>query len=393
MAILCTSAVGSAPGLVASIGGDVLVTDGLPAAQRALADRPDETLVVLGSEVDAERALTFAAQLRLERPAVGVVLLRDRLDVVMLTQALRAGVREVVQTRDLAGLAEACRRSLELSARVPGGPAGGPEGPAGRIVTVFSTKGGCGKTTIATNLAVLLHAGGKRRVCLVDLDLAFGDVAISLQLNPERTVVDAVTMGDHMDSTGVSSLLTTWRPGLDCVLAPVVPGDAEKVPPAVVSELLRVLRGMFDHIVIDTPAQFSEHVLAALDASDQHVLLTTPDVPALKNLRLTLDMLDLLSYHRDGRAVILNRADSRVGLTVADVERVVKSPVTERVPSSRDVPASTNRGVPITADQPNHPVSAALRRFTEQWVLPAPVPAERPPARRGSVLTRSRRRA
>src|SRR6266487_5887344 len=127
MAILCT-ADHSAPGLAASIGGEVQVVDGLPAAHRALADRPDETLVVLGSEVETEQALAFAAQLRVERPALGVVLLRDRLDVVTLTQALRAGVREVVHSRELDGLAEACRRSVELSARVSGGPAG-PEGP------------------------------------------------------------------------------------------------------------------------------------------------------------------------------------------------------------------------------------------------------------------------
>jgi pilus assembly protein CpaE len=202
-----------------------------------------------------------------------------------------------------------------------------------------------------------------------------------------------VSMASRMDSTGVASLLTSWRPGLDCVLAPVVPGDAEKVPPAVVSELLAVLRGMFDYVVVDTPAQFSEHVLAALDASHQHILLTTPDVPALKNLRLTLDMLDLLSYDRGGRAIILNRADSRVGLTLADVERVVKSAVSERVPSSRAVPASTNRGVPIAADQPKHPVSVALRRFAETWVVPGSASAEVPAVRGGTALSRSRRRA
>jgi MinD-like ATPase involved in chromosome partitioning or flagellar assembly len=225
-----------------------------------------------------------------------------------------------------------------------------------------------------------------------------------LRLDPVRTVVDAVPMGNHMDAVGVMSLLTTWRPGLDCLLAPVVPGDAEKVPPTVVTELLRVLRGMFDYIVVDTPAQFSEHVLAALDASQRHILLTTPDVPALKNLRLTLDMLDLLSYDRGGRAIVVNRADSRVGLTVEDVERVVKSAVSERVPSSRDVPASTNRGVPIAAEQPNHPVSMAVRRFAERCLLVEPAAAKhsgkpsgkspgKPSAKRtGAVLARNRRR-
>jgi pilus assembly protein CpaE len=390
MTLLCAPAAAALPGLVATIGGDVHIVDSLPALRSALAGRPEETLVVIGSEVDTEMALAFAAGQRLDRPGLGVVLLRDRIDVGLLTEAIRAGVREVVDATDLPGLAEACGRSRQLSERVTPAPVAASR-PSGQIVTVFSTKGGCGKTTIATNLAVVLHAAGRRRVCLVDLDLAFGDIAISLRLEPVRTVVDAVAMGEHMDVTGVASLVTTWRPGLDCVLAPVVPGDAEKVPPAVVAELLLVLQGMYDFIVVDTPAQFSEHVLAALDASHRHVLLTTPDVPALKNLRLTLDMLDLLSYERANRGVVLNRADSRVGLTTADVERVGKSQLAARVPSSRDVPASTNRGEPIAAATPNHPVSSAIRRFAEQFVLPAATPAQ-PPAAGGRPPTRVRRR-
>ena len=102
-------------------------------------------------------------------------------------------------------------------------------------------------------------------------------------------------MAGHLDVTALRSLLTRYRPGLDMLLAPVTPGDAEKVPPALVGELLAVLRGMFDFIVVDTPPQFTEHVLTAMDASAQLVLLTTPDMPALKNLRVALDMLDLLS--------------------------------------------------------------------------------------------------
>jgi pilus assembly protein CpaE len=354
--------------IAAAVGSDTVVVDGLPAAQRALADRPTETLLVIGSTVDTHEALAFGARQRRDRPSLGVVLVRDELDVGILTEALRAGVREVVRAGDLDGLRDACERSRELSSSVP--PAAGDGGDRrGRISTVFSSKGGCGKTTIATNLAVALHQSGQR-VCLVDLDLAFGDVAISLQLAPERTMIDAVGMADRMDQTGVASVLTTWRPGLDCLLAPVTPGDADKVPAAVTAELLGVLRGMYDHIVVDTPAQFSEHVLAALDVSDRYILLTTPDMPALKSIRLTLDMLDLLSYDRDSRAIVLNRADAKVGLTLEDVERVVRCPVDARVPSSRDVPAATNRGVPLLADRPKHPVSAEIRRFAERHVVP-----------------------
>jgi MinD-like ATPase involved in chromosome partitioning or flagellar assembly len=198
-----------------------------------------------------------------------------------------------------------------------------------------------------------------------------------MQLDPARTVVDALPMAGHLDTTGAASLLTQYQPGLEILLAPVTPGDAEKVPPSLVGELLTVLRGMFDYVVVDTPAQFSEHVLTAMDASTHHVLLTTPDVPALKNLRVTLDMLDLLSYPRQIRSVVLNRADSKVGLGAEDVERVVRCPVTAHIPSSRAVPVSINKGVPITLDSPGHAVSQAIMRFAQQRLLAGRAPAAR----------------
>ena len=146
---------------------------------------------------------------------------------------------------------------------------------------------------------------------------------------------------------------------------------------------LTVLRGIFDFIVVDTPAQFSEHVLIAMDSSDHHVLLTTPDVPALKNLRVTLDMLDLLSYPRQIRSIVVNRSDSKVGLSLEQVEQVVRCPISARVPSSRAVPISINKGTPITLDSPAHPVSHAIARFAQQRMLPAAAPAEQAAPRRG----------
>jgi MinD-like ATPase involved in chromosome partitioning or flagellar assembly len=149
--------------------------------------------------------------------------------------------------------------------------------------------------------------------------------------------------------------------------------------------LLAVLRGMFDFVVVDTPAQFSEHVLSAMDASAHHVLLTTPDVPALKNLRVALDMLDLLSYPRQIRSVVVNRADSKVGLSLEDVERVVRCPIAAHVPSSRAVPISINRGTPITISTPAHPVSRSIARFARQRLaaVAAPAPQELSPGPRG----------
>jgi pilus assembly protein CpaE len=370
MPILCEPAA-SARELVLSIGGKVRAADTLHAAAQMLETDPAELLVIIGPDAPVGEALTFASTLRLIRPAVGVILAREYVDVNLLTQALRAGIREVVQAFDGQALAAACQRSYEVSMRLlsTAPPIEASNARNGQVVTVFAAKGGCGKTTFAINLAVALARHTEQRVCIVDLDLAFGDVAISVQLDPAKTIVDALPMAGHLDETGAASLLTRYQPNLEMLLAPTTPGDAEKIPPSLVGELLIVLRTIFDFVVVDTPAQFSEHVLTAMDNSAHHVLLTTPDVPALKNLRITLDMLDLLSYPRQIRSVVLNRSDSKVGLSLEDVERVVRWPISAYIPSSRDVPISINKGTPLTLANPGHPSSQAIVRFAQQRLL------------------------
>jgi Flp pilus assembly CpaE family ATPase len=379
VAILCGPAI-RAGATFLGIRSEARAVENLRAAAQMLSNDPDETLVVIGPETPAAEALSFASDLRLRRPHVGVVLVRERVDVDLLTLALQSGVREVVPLNDPAALNAACRRSRDVSERLAATTHTEAGEPArnGQIVTVFAAKGGCGKTTLAINLGVALARDTGHRVCILDLDLSFGDVAISVQLDPARTVVDALPMAGHMDTAGAASLLTRYAPGLEMLLAPVTPGDAEKVPPTLVGELLAVLRGMFDYVVVDTPAQFSEHVLTAMDASAHHVLLTTPDVPALKNLRVTLDMLDLLSYPRDIRSVVLNRADSKVGLSSEDVERVVRCPIAAHVPSSRAVPISINNGTPITIATPGHPVSQAITGFANKRLAVAAAPEAAP---------------
>jgi MinD-like ATPase involved in chromosome partitioning or flagellar assembly len=241
----------------------------------------------------------------------------------------------------------------------------------GRIISVFAAKGGCGKTTLATNLAMVLSEGGTRRVCLLDLDLTFGDVASSLRLEPRRSLVDAVAHAGELDLVTIRSVVTPYSIGLDCILAPVRPGESELVSAGLIGELLAELPCWYDYVVVDTPAQFSPPILIALDSSHHHVLLTTPERPALSSLRLTLDMLDLLSYERNSRSIVFNRCDSIVGLSAAEVERVVKSPISGHIPSSRDVPASTNRGEPLVAAQPEHPVSVAIRNFARAHLVAA----------------------
>ncbi|HET8614527.1 MAG TPA: AAA family ATPase [Actinomycetales bacterium] len=389
MTILLEPQVRAVESVQFALPGPVTIVDAAPAALRQLVDNRAEVLLVVGADVDQAVALQLSEQLRVDRPEVGVVLLRQRLDVTVLAHSLRAGVREVVNADDHASLGEACRRSVELSHRMLGVSASAGAREA-RLVTVFSAKGGCGKTTVATNLAAALADGGTSSVCLVDLDLAFGDVAIALQLVPARTTIDAVAMSGSIDEMGAQSLVTPHSPGLDAICAPLEPGEAERIPASTVVDLLRVLKRMYDYVVIDTPPAFTEHVLAAFDVSDVYVLLATLDIPALKNLRLTLDMLDVLGYPRDSWQVVLNRSDSRVGLSVDDVVKTLKAPLATQIPSSRAVSASINKGVPIVLDEPRHPVSAAIRQLADREVR-VPTAAKAPSARAdASQASRSR---
>jgi pilus assembly protein CpaE len=123
---------------------------------------------------------------------------------------------------------------------------------------------------------------------------------------------------------------------------------------------------MYDYVVVDTPPYVSDQVLAALDRTDWFVLVVTPDLPALKSARLTLNTFELLGYPAERRLVLLNRADSEVGLTVSDVEKALGQPAAVLMPSSRDVPVSVNRGVPLASDRPAHPVAHAMRELAER---------------------------
>jgi|SRR5450631_1031451 len=343
------------------------------AVTRSLATNPAELLVIVGPEVDLRAASSLAEQVRIERPEVSVILLRRRLEVSILAQALRAGFREVVAADDLTSLSSACRRSLEISHHLAGISGSAPAAD-GKVIIVFNAKGGCGKTTIATNLGAYVASTGAR-VLLVDLDLAFGDVAISLQLRPTASVGDLVAMSGHIDAQGLASVVTKHDSGLDTVCAPSQPSEADRITGATVGEMLRVARRSYDYVFVDTPPAFSEHVLAALDLCDLAVLLATLDIPAVKNLRLTLDTLDLLGHPRDGRIVLLNRSDAKVGLHTEDVVAALKQPIAAMIPSSSHVPASVNRGVPIVLDEPKHPVSLALRAFADKYILSASAPS------------------
>ncbi|HZD72793.1 MAG TPA: P-loop NTPase, partial [Actinomycetota bacterium] len=273
-------------------------------AMGAIAAEGREVVAALiGSGLADEHALGLASRLQQAAPEVAVVLLRERESGQMLRSALRFGVRDVLgASSDVESVRMSVVRAIELATSLRGRLAAGsaaarPEAPgrrSGRVITVFSAKGGCGKTFLATNLAVALAAGGSE-VALVDLDLHFGDVAIVLQLFPTRTIQDAAR--DHgLDAGALRSYLTPHHAGIWALAAPTEPPVADTVSASAVSTILTLLRSSFAYVVVDTPAAVTDQVLAAFDESDAIALLATLDVPSIKNLRLTMQTMERLRY-------------------------------------------------------------------------------------------------
>jgi pilus assembly protein CpaE len=355
------------------------------------AEGRDVLAAVLGPSLNDRDAIALAGTLQQGTPDVSVLLIRRQDSGELIRQALRVGVKAVLSSAsDETAVRTEAARAIEIArtlrGRLGGGaPTDGESKPPGRVATVFSSKGGCGKTFLSTNLAVALSRGGAE-VALVDLDLHFGDVAIMLHLFPSHTIYDA-SENPALDALSLKSFLTRHDSGIWTLVAPTEPTIADSINPGAIANILKLLRTAFDYVVIDTPPAFSEPVLAAFDESDWLVMLATLDVPSIKNLRLTLQTMELLHFPKSRIRVVVNRADSKVGLRLPDVEKLLSSPVDATIPSSRSVPLSVNKGSPIMLEEPKGPVADAVRRVAAQ--LTATQPARTKQKQRRSLFARS----
>ena len=349
-----------------------------------LGQHVDEYAVVLGPHLDFDTVVGICEELRTTRPTVSVVLVRDAIDTSMLTQAMKAGARDVVPHDEEGLLAAAVARAHQLHVALRG-PSGATQ--LGRVITVFSPKGGVGKTTMAVNLALALNERGARKVCLVDLDLAFGDVAITMQLFPTHSIEHAIGSEDSLDLAQIDGLLTRHQDSLMVLAAPAHPDVRERVSPALVAKVLRTLREGFDYVVVDTAPAFDEQVLTALDETDECILVATLDVPTLKNVKVALETLDMLNIAQGHRHLLLNRADDAVGISPDKVEAILGMPVSAQISTAVEIAAATNAGSPIVVVNPAHQSSlevlALAGRLTGEEVRlasasPQPEPAAEP---------------
>jgi pilus assembly protein CpaE len=333
----------------------------------------DPAVVIVGSGLDEDSALSLAGEIDRSGRNISVVVVAEMLPRTM-ARALAAGARAVIPPNpDRSTLREALRNALTVSERkteARPGPSPAPLRPRGRVVTVASPKGGAGKTVIASNLAVGLAQTAPRGVVLVDLDLQFGDIAYALTLQPRHTIYDAAT-SPKIDPTALKVFLTHHQCDLYALCAPDDPARGEMIEADRVGEILGTLASEFDFLVIDTGAGLTEHTLTALDASTDAVLITDADVPSIRHLAKVAATLDRIGLDGLRRHFILNRADARIGVRIADVLGSLGLEMDLEIPTSREVGISLSRGVPIMLSNPKSTMAKRVMRLVHRLADPS----------------------
>ena len=340
--------------------------DGEEAITQARLLHPDVILMDINmSPVDG---ITATEVISTEIPRSVIVMMSVQGEQEYLRQAMAAGARdyltkpfsgdELVHTLQNAYTRES-KRWQQVGARLSP-----PQDLKGEVITIFSAKGGVGKTTIATNLAALLSEEMGKSVIIVDLDLQFGDVPILLDFVPRRTIVDLTGL-DEWGQDEVQHCLYQYSPNLRVMAPPTRPEEAELVSGSHVKQLIGNLKGLADYVIIDTAQSFDEPILAALDESDSIAIIATLDIPTIKNVRLCLEVMqDVLDYPVDKTRLVVNRAAEDIGIKASVLEEKLGIGISAKIPSDgRLAVQAANTGIPFVLSNPRSEITQGIRQL------------------------------
>jgi pilus assembly protein CpaE len=328
-----------------------------------------EALIVAVADYTRE-ARDFVAKAHRQHPQRPIILLCPSGTSGSVVEAFSSGVDDIVgmpttgvvdneTVRELAFTVEkAVMRKRGTSA---------PKAEAVRnVICVLGLKGGSGKTLTSVNLGVSLAQSG-HSVALMDLDLQFGDIALAMGLTPQRTIYDLVRSGGSLDAGKLEDFLMQHPSGARALLAPVRPDQAAMITVPFLQEVQRLLGEMFEFVVIDTPPSFAPEVISAVDSSNDVLVVAMRDTLALKNTKLGLETLERMDYDRRRVKILLNRANTNVGIEREDVLAILGRDVDILIPSHRDITRSINQGEPI-ALQRGSEASRAFRDLAAEYV-------------------------
>ncbi len=325
--------------------------DGIQTTEKLLSQVPGTQVIIMsvqGEQDYLRRAMLAGASDFLVKPFSG--------------DELANSIRHVCQRRPRAVAQAPAERPAEEKERTPG-----------RMIAVFSPKGGVGCTTLVVNLAVALKLEQPDlRVAIMDGSLQFGDVGVLMDLRPDKTINDLIVRFEQLDADLLSDVMVSHSSGVKVLQAPQAPQQAELITPDHVRAILTLLRKNFDYVFVDTWSSFQEKVLTVLDTADRIVLLTTLEMPSIKNVRLFLDVAELLQYPRGKIILVANHADTRTGIPVREVSRNLRFDVTATISTDNQaVTNSVNRGVPLVLAESNCQVAKDIRALLKQIVLGA----------------------
>ena len=367
--------------------------------------QPD--IVLMDINMPGVDGISASEAIAREAPTAQVIMMSVQSEADYLRRLMLAGARDFL-TKPFSGdeLISTIRRVYEMGesrrratpavqpvAAVPGKVTTTLSQPEGKIIGVFSPKGGTGCTVVAVNLAIAIQRADQGSVVLVDGSLQFGDVSVSLDLQPTHTIYDLMPEIEQLDSTLVESVLTAHPSGIKALLAPPRPEMAEAVTADNLLRVLQQLRRQFNYVIVDTWSSLHDTVLVVLDVADVLVLITTPDIPSLKNVRMVFEVTEQLGYSPDKIALVLNKSDYRRSrIRASDVQESLKHRVLAELPLDDAVPLSVNQGVPILVSDGARPLSQAVTRLAKTLLETLATPVEEPAASEAIAEDPARRR-
>jgi pilus assembly protein CpaE len=335
------------------------------------AEGPFDVLVA-GPSLGTRSGLARLRLVNEEYSAMSLILAFSRRPDASLRDIVRAGAIDLLQlpVEDKV-LAEAVEQAIEMSTAAPvevatkvtgNGVAPMADGP-GTVYTISSATGGCGKTFYATNLAYFLTRYTQKRVCIVDLDLQFGEVSTALRLRPKYTIFDALQREDTDDAdlqAHIEEYCAVHETGVSVLAAPREPSEADRISPPDVTRIIEAVRRRFDYVIVDTPPALAETVLAAFDLSDMLYVMATLDLPSVRNMSVFLGTLERLKVPTENVRLILNKAETDVGIDIDQVTKLFDQGFESVLPYAKEVSRSINLGMPVMAASPNAEISSLM---------------------------------
>ena len=322
-------------------------------------------VVIIGANMDLGSALSLAEELRLSHPTVGVLLLRKKVETAVLSQAMGAGIRDVLSLNDPEAIVVACKRSEEISRRQSLNVGNkSTTQKSGTITVVHGSRDGLGTTTIATNLAMAMSTTADAKVCLIDAQPAYGDVAVRLRINTTKSWADLVELA-LVDDEALHAILYSMKDGPNVLVAPRDESQVEFDGATFVNQVLRPLQERFNDLIIDSDSRTSLFTREILRIADRVILCADLDLASLKNLKIRLKELAALGLDETQFLLVINKSDLQVGVNLKDIPELIGLPIAASISWDSDVTRLANEGISVAVNKPRSSISHSLQHIIE----------------------------